>query len=103
MALSLSEIETEFRAHAQEGEAWLQRVLAEHLPAIAATAARLEASPIAKALEGAFLPPAVEEEIAHLILVIAAREAANAPAPPEAPADAAAAEGSGEPAEVQPA
>jgi len=101
MALSLSDIETEFRAHAREGEAWLQRVLAEHLPAIAATAARLEASPIAKALEGAFLPPAVEEEIAHLILVIAAREAANAPAP--APADAAAAEGSGEPAEVQPA
>ncbi|MGO8883712.1 MAG: hypothetical protein ACLQI7_08410 [Streptosporangiaceae bacterium] len=101
MALSLSDIETEFRAHAQEGEAWLQRVLAEHLPVIAATAARLEASPIAKALEGAFLPPAVEEEIAHLILVIAAREAANAPAPPEAPAEPA--EGAGEPAEVQPA
>ena len=101
MGLSLSDIETEFRAHAQEGEAWLQRVLAEHLPVIAATAARLEASPIAKALEGAFLPPAVEEEIAHLILVIAAREAANAPAPPEAPAEPA--EGAGEPAEVQPA
>ncbi len=101
MALSLSDIETEFRAHAQEGEAWLQRVLAEHLPVIAATAAKLEASPIAKALEGAFLPPAVEEEIAHLILVIAAREAANAPAPPEAPAEPA--EGAGEPAEVQPA
>ena len=101
MALSLSDIETEFRAHAQEGEAWLQRVLAEHLPVIAATAAKLEASPIAKALEGAFLPPAVEEEIAHLILVIAAREAANAPAPPEAPAEPA--EGSAEPAEVQPA
>ncbi len=101
MSLSLSDIETEFRAHAQEGEAWLQRVLAEHLPVIAATAARLQASPIAKALEGAFLPPAVEEEIAHLILVIAAREAANAPAPPEAPAEPA--EGAGEPAEVQPA
>jgi hypothetical protein len=101
MALSLSDIETEFRAHAQEGEAWLQRVLAEHLPVIAATAAKLQASPIAKALEGAFLPPAVEEEIAHLILVIAAREAANAPAPPEAPAEPA--EGAGEPAEVQPA
>ena len=101
MALSLSDIETEFRAHAQEGEAWLQRVLAEHLPVIAATAAKLQASPIAKALEGAFLPPAVEEEIAHLILVIAAREAANAPAPPEAAAEPA--EGAGEPAEVQPA
>jgi hypothetical protein len=100
MGLSLSDIETEFRAHAREGEAWLQRVLAEHLPAIAATAARLEASPIAKALEGAFLPPAVDEEIAHLILVIAAREAAQAPAP-EAAAEPA--EGSGEPAEVQPA
>jgi len=101
MALSLSDIETEFRAHAQEGEAWLQRVLAEHLPVIAATAAKLEASPIARALEGAFLPPSIEEEIAHLILVIAAREAANAPAPPEAPAEPA--EGAGEPAEVQPA
>ena len=101
MALSLSDIETEFRAHAQEGEAWLQRVLAEHLPVIAATAAKLQASPIAKALDGAFLPPAVEEEIAHLILVIAAREAAITPPAPEAPAEPA--EGAGEPAEVQPA
>lgn len=88
--MQLSQIADDIRAHFQTVEADAKRFLEEHVPGIAAAAQKLESSPVVQALEGTFLPPEVEAEIASLIKVMAAKfpEPASA-AEPAAPESAA--------------
>lgn len=75
-------------AHAEDLVTKAKLVVEEHLPGLAAEAAKAEASPIVQALEGAFLPPADEAMIASLITKLAAYAAEHAPSAAEAPAAA---------------
>lgn len=60
---------------------WVKTFAEQHLPAIAAEAARIQASPIAQVLESAALTPAEEAMVARVIpaLVDVLRGAQSAP------------------------
>ena len=76
--MQISNIANDIKGAIENADEWVKQVTETHLPAILATAAKYENSPIVQALEAVALPPAVEQEIATGI----SKLAALFPAPP---------------------
>ena len=88
--MDLAGIANDIKSHVEQGQAWLVKVVDEHVPALLAEAGRLQSNPIVQALEGLVLPPEVEQEVVNVIKAFAAVLAKAEPAPPAAePAPAA--------------
>jgi hypothetical protein len=82
----LTELHDQISKAAENTEGWIEELKGK-LPAIADAAAKYENSAIVQALEGALLPPAVEQQIANLITELGKLGAPTAPAnEPAAPA-----------------
>lgn len=88
--MSLADIANDIKTHITSADAWLAKVVEEHVPAILAVAEKYQGSPIVQALEGTVLPPEVEQQIAGMITALAKQfPAQQQPAPvPAVPADA---------------
>ena len=83
--MSLSGIANDIKSAVEQGQAWLDKTVGEHLPALLAEAEKVEASPIYQVIAGAVLPPEVEQEIATLITTVLAALAAKETGTPEQP------------------
>lgn len=87
--MQLSQIANDIKGAIENADQWVKQVTEQHLPAILAQAERYENSPIVQALEGALLPPGVEQQIAAMIAELAKQfPAAPAPAEPAQPVQA---------------
>ena len=90
--MSLDSIAADIRNAVSESQEWLAQAVEEHVPALLAEAERIQASPVFQALEGVFLPPEVEAEIANVVKAFVKlvpqqpAPVAATPAEPEAPA-----------------
>ena len=87
--MSLESIAADVKSAVDQGQAWLARAVEEHLPALAAEAQRITASPIYQEYAGLVLPPEVEAEIATVVramVKVAGIKAAEPSAPAEPPA-----------------
>jgi hypothetical protein len=89
-AMALKEIAEDIRTHITSADAWLAKVVEEHVPAILAVAEKYQNSPIVQALETAVLPPETEQQIAALITSLAKSFPVQHSGPVVVPAEAAA-------------
>lgn len=69
--MSLSTIAADIKGAIDNADEWVKQVTETHLPAILAQAQKYENSPVVQALEAAFLPPALEQQIANMITELA--------------------------------
>lgn len=83
--MQLSQIAADIKGAIDNADEWVKQVTDTHLPAILAQAQKYESSPVVQALEGAFLPPALEQQIANMITELSKTYPAQ-PAQPAAPA-----------------
>lgn len=86
--MNLSSIAADIKNSVEQSQAWIAKAVEEHVPALLAEAARIQASPVFQALEGYVLPADVEQEIANVVKAFV-KLVPQAPAP-EVPAEPAA-------------
>lgn len=82
--MSLASIAADVRNAVSEGQTWLVQAVEHHLPALAAEAERITASPIYQEYAGFVLSPEVEAEIAAVVRAMVKLSKAE-PAAPAAP------------------
>lgn len=104
--MSLASIAADVRNAVSEGQTWLVQAVEHHLPALAAEAERITASPIYQEYAGFVLPGPVEAEIALVVRsmvklsgALPAAPVATPPAAPEPPAEPAGVSEPGSPPE----